>query len=84
MGIGSITFSLPHFLSGRLGHQGDILLSTNVEGLNGTTNVMHTNDNICRITSNPLLTKKPRGSEDELLEKLPGLGKIKSLTEGNL
>jgi hypothetical protein len=72
MGIGSITFSLPHFLTG-----------THVKGNFGE----HHNSsisNIC-IRNNPLLsaTKAKASAGEELLMSLPGLEKIKTLTEGN-
>lgn len=62
MGIGSIMFSLPHFLTGH--HM------VHVDG-NSTA------DNICRP---PRLLDQT--DTDDILHNLPGLEKIKSLTEG--
>jgi hypothetical protein len=62
MGIGSITFSLPHFLSSHYMVQSDL---------------SDTGDNICK---GPTIT--PHQTTNDLLESLPGLDKIKSLTEG--
>ena len=64
MGIGSITFSLPHFLSGRY----------MVHGSDGNS----TNANICR--SPPKLPYQT--DRDNILQNIPGLDSIKSLTEG--
>jgi hypothetical protein len=71
MGIGSITFSLPHFLTG-----------THVQGQAGE----HHNasmSNIC-VRNNQLMsaTKTKTSAGEELLMSLPGLEKIKTLTEG--
>ena len=63
MGIGSITFSLPHFLSGPYLLHGS-------DSNNATAN-------ICRAPK--LLDQADR---DTILQNLPGLDKIKSLTEG--
>ena len=63
MGIGSITFSLPHFLSGP--HM--------VHGSDGNS----TSANICRAPR--LLDQTDR---DNILQNIPGLDQIKSLTEG--
>ena len=66
MGIGSITFSLPHFLGGEyMVHDG-----SSASGAPG-------DDNICRA---PKISHQ--SSANDLLDKLPGLDKIKSLTEG--
>ena len=66
MGIGSITFSLPHFLGGEyMVHDG-----SSTSGSPG-------DDNICRA---PKISHQ--SSTNDLLNKLPGLDKIKSLTEG--
>ena len=65
MGIGSVTFSLPHFLSDNYMVHSD----------SNTTS-----DNICKI-STPL-TQPHNQLDNGLLEQLPGLDKIKSLTEG--
>ena len=66
MGIGSITFSLPHFLGGEyMVHDG-----SSASGSLG-------DDNICRA---PKISHQ--SSANDLLDKLPGLDKIKSLTEG--
>ncbi len=65
MGIGSITFSLPHFLSGHYMVQSDLDSGSG--------------DNICR---GPKLTSQYHHTSNDLLENLPGLDKIKSLTEG--
>ena len=64
MGIGSITFSLPHFLAGNYMIHSD---------LNATS------DNICKV---PAPIHRVPGGDDDLLEQLPGLDKIKSLTKG--
>ena len=64
MGIGSITFSLPHFLAGNYMIHSD---------LNATS------DNICKV---PAPIHGVPGADDDLLEQLPGLDKIKSLTKG--
>ena len=70
MGIGSVTFSLPHFLSDHYMVHSD---------LNTTT------DNICRppVMMSPAKAKVNLGDED-ILEQLPGLDKIKELTEGKV
>ena len=71
MGIGSITFSLPHFLTGN--HMLSSLSERNNSALG----------NIC-VRNNPLMASAnthPSAGE-ELLMSLPGIEKIKSLTEG--
>eukprot|EP00094_Tigriopus_californicus_P000284 TCALIF_00274-PB protein Name:"Similar to SLCO5A1 Solute carrier organic anion transporter family member 5A1 (Homo sapiens)" AED:0.11 eAED:0.11 QI:460/0.90/0.91/1/0.63/0.58/12/137/1099 len=60
MGIGSITFSLPHFLAGNYMLRSDLNTS---------------NDNICRVPTHG-------DGANPLLEQLPALDKIKSLTQG--
>ena len=72
MGIASITFSLPHFLTGNHGISGPLSDSNNMSM-----------GNIC-VRNNRLMTAaKPKASAgEELLMSLPGLEKIKSLTEG--
>ena len=63
MGIGSITFSLPHFLSGPY----------MVHGSEGNLS----NANICKNPRIPDQTDR-----DNILQNIPGLDSIKSLTEG--
>ena len=86
MGIGSVTFSLPHFLTTAYSE------TYNNDGSNSST------ENICSSGNfgnrgegkNSALLKSfasridnfGSSSEGELLQKLPGLEKIKSLTEG--
>lgn len=78
MGIGSITFSLPHFLSGNYMVQGDLNVSS---------------DNICSRVSPPAAVAGAAGAapsatspnpadfiQDDLLEKLGD--KIKSIAKG--
>lgn len=60
MGIGSITFSLPHFLAGNYMLRSDLNTS---------------NDNICRVPNHG-------DGANPLLEQLPALDKIKTLTQG--
>lgn len=69
MGIGSITFSLPHFLGGEYMVQD----GSSASGASG----LSSSDNICR---EPKISHQ--SSTNDLLNKLPGLDKIKSLTEG--
>ena len=71
MGIGSITFSLPHFLTG-----------AHVKGSFGENN-NSSMSNIC-LRNNQLMssTKTKASAGEELLMSLPGLEKIKTLTEG--
>ena len=69
MGIGSITFSLPHFLGG------DYMVE---DGSVSASGGVLSSDNICR---EPKITNHHTSAND-LLDKLPGLDKIKSLTEG--
>jgi hypothetical protein len=64
MGIGSITFSLPHFLAG------NYMVHTDPNT---------TSDNICKVSK---LSQAQPPPEIDILGKLPGLDKIKSLTEG--
>ena len=87
MGIGSVTFSLPHFLTTAYSE------TYNNDGSNSST------ENICSSGNfgnrgegkNSALLKSfasridnfGSSSEGELLQKLPGLEKIKSLTEGD-
>ena len=87
MGIGSVTFSLPHFLTPAY--------SKTYYNSDGTNNSI---DNICnragggslqqhssllrKSSFGPRLDNLGSSSEGDLLEKLPGLEKIKSLTEG--
>jgi hypothetical protein len=71
MGIGSITFSLPHFLTG------NHILGSLGEGHNNSMG------NIC-VRNNHLMAapKTQTSAGEELLMSLPGIEKIKSLTEG--
>ena len=73
MGIGSITFSLPHFLTGTPSH-GSL-------GDNQNSSVT----NICMRNNMLMAASKPKTSAgEELLMSLPGLEKIKTLTEGKI
>ena len=69
MGIGSITFSLPHFLGG------EYMVNDGSSASGGSG--LSSSDNICRA---PKISHQ--SSANDLLDKLPGLDKIKSLTEG--
>ena len=87
MGIGSVTFSLPHFLTPAY--------SKTYYNSDGTNNSI---ENICngagggsvhqhssslrKSSFGPRLDNLGSSSEGDLLQKLPGLEKIKSLTEG--
>lgn len=71
MGIGSITFSLPHFLGG------EYMLQDGSSASGGSSS----SDNICRGA--PKITHQSSANDLlDLVKKVPGLDKIKSLTEG--
>ncbi len=72
MGIGSITFSLPHFLSGN--HH----TTTLSEGSNSSIS------NICKSHRVLAATKPKSSAEEGFLMSLPGLEKLKSQIEGEL
>ena len=89
MGIGSVTFSLPHFLTTAYSE------TYSNDGNNSSI------ENICSSSNNGFGSNGPKNSvllqsfasridnlgsssEGELLEKLPGLEKIKDLTKGNI
>ena len=89
MGIGSVTFSLPHFLTtaysetysndGNNSSIENICSSSNKGfGSNGPKNSVLLQSFASRIDN------LGSSSEGELLEKLPGLEKIKDLTKGNI
>jgi len=70
MGIGSITFSLPHFLGG------EYMLQDGSSASGGSSS----SDNICRGA--PKITHQSSANDLlDLVKKVPGLDKIKSLTE---
>jgi len=72
MGVGSITFSLPHFLSGN--HHATSLSQ-------GTNSSM---SNICKSQRYSGVNKAKSSAEEGFLMSLPGLEKLKSQIEGNL
>ena len=82
MGIGSVTFSLPHFLttaySETYNNDGR---NSSIENIcsSGATG-KHIGSNLKSFASR--IDNLGSSSEGELLRKLPGLEKIKSLTEG--
>lgn len=71
MGIGSITFSLPHFLSGS--HHTTSLS----QGPNSSMS------NICKSNRYLGVNKAKTSAEEGFLMSLPGLEKLKSQIEGN-
>ena len=82
MGIGSIMFSLPHFLTTAYSE------TYNNDGTNSSfENICNGvggggRDSVIRKSFASRLDNLGSSSEGELLQKLPGLEKIKSLTEG--
>ena len=85
MGIGSITFSLPHFLttaySETYGSDGTNSSIENICNGGGRSGV---GDGITlRKSFASRIDNLGSSSEGQLLQKLPGLETIKSLTKGN-
>jgi hypothetical protein len=72
MGIGSITFSLPHFLTGN--HHTTTLTTGNNSSMS----------NICKSHRVLAANKAKTSAEEGFLMSLPGLEKLKSQIEGKL
>ena len=84
MGIGSITFSLPHFLTTAYSetYNSDGTNSSIENICNGVNGGGVGRDSVLRKSFASRLDNLGSSSEGELLQKLPGLETIKSLTKG--
>jgi hypothetical protein len=86
MGIGSVTFSLPHFLtpaySETYNNDGTNSSLGNICNGVGNANGGNGRNNVLRKSFASRIDNLGSSSEGELLQRLPGLEKIKSLTEG--
>lgn len=86
MGIGSVTFSLPHFLttaySETYNNDGTNSSIGNICNSVGNGNGGNAKNSVLLKSFASRIDNLGSSSEGELLQKLPGLEKIKSLTEG--
>ena len=88
MGIGSVTFSLPHFLttaySDTYSNDGNNSSIENICSSNGYGSTGSPRNSVLLQSFASRIDSLGSSSEGELLEKLPGLSKIKSLTKGKI
>ena len=87
MGIGSVTFSLPHFLttaySDTYSNDGN---NSSIENICSSNNGRSSSgrNSVFLQSFASRIDNLGSSSEGEILEKLPGLEKIKSLTKGRI
>ena len=85
MGVGSITFSLPHFLSGNyMVSSSSNSTENNICARAGSTRVNGAAGGFSSSGSGRSRTGLRTAKDEDILNQLPGLDKIKSLTEGKL